>query len=330
LAQGIWPTSLFVRALSSRILSAHSLARNFISMGCGDSKTAAQTGTSTKTPAAAPAPAAKQPAKRRPEWVGKRFQVKLAESWKDYDKDEDVMITRAFLVGQQHCRFTLKSARYEIDFTKMIQINLDTGKERQIRPPPGMKAPKNPVLPAGPMIVLTVKAGQPGTVIKIDDPNNAGQQVEVAVPKNAKVGSKLAIPLPAKGETAADVVKKQEGMGLGAKVALGTTAAVVAAGAVIGGVVLGDHLTGGDLGTEGMVADAGDAVADAAADAGDAIADAAADAGEAVADATTDAAPHVEAGAADAAEWAEGAGEDVAAWFEDLGDTIGDTVMDLF
>eukprot|EP00971_Amphidinium_carterae_P164518 3261826-Amphidinium_carterae.1 len=65
------------------------------------------------------------------------------------------MITRAFLVGQGHCRFTLKSARYEIDFKKMIQINLDTGKERSIRPPPGMKAPKNPVLPAGPMIVIT-------------------------------------------------------------------------------------------------------------------------------------------------------------------------------
>jgi len=315
-------------------------------MGCGDSKIdakAAQPGASTKTPAAAPAPAARPGAqpKRRPEWVGKHFQVKLNDGWKDYDKDEDVMITRAFLVGQQHCRFTLHSARYEIDFKKMIQINLDTGKERTIRPPPGMKAPKNALLPAGPMIVLSVKAGQPGTVIKVDDPNNAGQQVEVAVPKTAKVGSKLAIPLPAKGETAADVVKKQEGMGLGAKLALGTTAAVVAAGAVVGGVVLGDHLTGGGLGTEDMAADAGDAIADAAADAGDAIADAAADAGDAIggaaADAATaigeaavDAAPHIEAGAADAAEWAEGAGEDVTAWFEDVGDAIGDTVMDLF
>mmetsp|Transcript_48967 Transcript_48967/g.109809 ORF Transcript_48967/g.109809 Transcript_48967/m.109809 type:complete len:291 (+) Transcript_48967:66-938(+) len=290
-------------------------------MGCADSKTAA---------IAAPTAATKQSAKRRPEWAGKHFQVKLVDGWKDYSKDEDVMITRAFLVGQQHCRFTFKSARYEIDFKRMIQTNLETGKERQIRAPPGMKAPKNPLVPAGPMIVLTVKAGQPGSIIKVGNPNDAGREVEVAVPKTAKVGSKLAVALPAKGETAADVVKKQEGMGLRTKVAVGTTVAVVAAGGVIGGVVLGDHLTGGGLGTEGMVADAGDAIADAAADAGDAIAGAADDAGETIAEAIVDAAPHVEVGAADAVEWAEGAGEDVAAWFEDLGDTLGDTIMDLF
>jgi len=184
------------------------------------------------------------------------FQVKLNNGWKDYDKDEDVMITRAFLLGQQFCCFSLHSeARYEVDFKKMIQINLDTGKVRTIRPPPGMHAPKTPLLPAGPMIVLSVKAGQPGKVIKVYNPSNPGQQVKVAVPKTAKVGSDLAVPLPAKGETATDVVRRQEGMGLGAKLELGTTSAVV------GGVVLGDHLTGCELVTKDIAAHAGDSIA---------------------------------------------------------------------
>eukprot|EP00971_Amphidinium_carterae_P218875 4344497-Amphidinium_carterae.1 len=129
----------------------------------------------------------------------------------------------------------------------MVQINLDTGKERQIRPPQGMRPPKGPLLPAGPMIVITrnseesrsvsraqtrvalwgtiptsnvtrttqallveetckhsrrvwiYAAGQPGTAIDVDDPNNPGQRLKVAVPKHAKVGSKVAIPIPAAG-----------------------------------------------------------------------------------------------------------------------------------
>jgi len=309
-------------------------------MGCNGSTSAHTTASEFTTPPA------------RKAQLKKHFQVKLDQGWKDYEKDEDVMITRAFLVGQKHCRFNLRGIRYEVDFQMMTQINLDNGKARAIRPPPGMKAPKNPLLPAGPMMVITVRAGQPGKVIKLEDPNNVGQQVEVAVPKNAKVGAKVAVPVPAKGEKPADVVKKQEGMGLGTKAALGTTAAVLGAGAVVGGVVLGDHLTGGGLGTEDMAADAGDAIADAAADAADFVADAAADAGDAIADAaadvgdaigeaaadagraiaeaTVDAAPHVLDGVEDAAEWAEGAGEDAAEWFADMGDTLGDTVMDLF
>mmetsp|Transcript_62948 Transcript_62948/g.117038 ORF Transcript_62948/g.117038 Transcript_62948/m.117038 type:complete len:321 (-) Transcript_62948:264-1226(-) len=320
-------------------------------MGCSSSTSHTTAAEFTTTPPAKASSAAPQP--RRPQGkFEKHFQVKLDQGWKDYEKDEDVMITRAFLIGQKHCRFTLRGICYEVDFQKMTQKNVENGKERTIRPPPGMKAPKNPLLPAGPTIVITVRAGQPGKVIKIEDSNNVGQQVEVAVPKDAKVGTKVAVPVPAKGEKPVDVVKRQQGMGLAAKGALGATAAVVGAGAVVGGVVLGDHLTGGGLGTEDMAADAGDAIADAAADAADFVADAAADAGDAIADAaadvgdaigeaaadagraiaeaTVDAAPHVLDGVEDAAEWAEGAGEDAAEWFADMGDTLGDTVMDLF
>mmetsp|Transcript_28686 Transcript_28686/g.66555 ORF Transcript_28686/g.66555 Transcript_28686/m.66555 type:complete len:290 (+) Transcript_28686:127-996(+) len=289
-------------------------------MGCGDSKAAPA---SAPAPAPAPAPAAKkaaQPKKgARPAWVGKHFQVKLDNDWKDYDKETDVMITRAYLVGQPHCRFTLRGARYEMDFSKMLQINLDTGKERSIRAPPGMRPPKNPLLPAGPMIVVTVKEGQPGTAIMVPDPNNANQQIQVAVPKTARVGSKLAVPVPKEGEQVADVMEKQKGMSAGGKVAL-TAAGIVGLGAVaVGGVVLGDYLTGGDLGTEEMAADAAEAVTDAAEHAVDEATPVVEDAAEAVADA-----------AEDAADWTADAAEDAAAWFEDVGDTIGDAVMDLF
>eukprot|EP00403_Amphidinium_massartii_P029458 CAMPEP_0178398452 /NCGR_PEP_ID=MMETSP0689_2-20121128/14779_1 /TAXON_ID=160604 /ORGANISM="Amphidinium massartii, Strain CS-259" /LENGTH=326 /DNA_ID=CAMNT_0020019213 /DNA_START=115 /DNA_END=1095 /DNA_ORIENTATION=+ len=326
-------------------------------MGCGDSKATSAAAPAAKASSTAPAAAAQQAGRARPQWAGKRFQVKLDTTWKDYDKDENVMITRAFLVGQPHCRFTLRGAEYTIDFKHMSQTNLSTGKVREIRAPPGMKQPKNPLLPAGPMIVLTVKAGQPGTAIMVADPNNPGQQVQVAVPKNAKVGSKLAVPVPRKGEKVEDVMRKQQGMSAGGKVAL-AGAGIIGLGAVaVGGIVLGDYLTGGELGTEDMAADAGDAIVDAAEAAHDAVVDdavpAIVDAAEAAHDAVVDDAapavvdaaeaahdavvddvvPAVEDAAeavADAAEWTADAAEDTAAWFEDAGDTIGDVVMDLF
>mmetsp|Transcript_53279 Transcript_53279/g.127094 ORF Transcript_53279/g.127094 Transcript_53279/m.127094 type:complete len:284 (+) Transcript_53279:65-916(+) len=283
-------------------------------MGCSSSSDKPAASAPAPAPAPAPArPAAKKGAKRKPPaWVGKHFQVKLGGDWKDYDKDEDVLITRAFLVGQPNCRFKLRGSRYEYNFKKMSQINLDTGKEREIRPPPGMKPPKDALLPAGPMIVINVQKGQPGTCIHVDDPKNPGQKIQVAVPKNAKVGSKLAVPLPGEGETVQEVMKKQEGMSAGGKVAL-AGAGLIGVGAVaVGGIVLGDYLTGGDMGTEEMAADAGDAIVDAAEDVGEW----AEGAGETIADA--------------AEEFADGAGADIVDWLADAGDTIGDVVMDLF
>mmetsp|Transcript_44059 Transcript_44059/g.80502 ORF Transcript_44059/g.80502 Transcript_44059/m.80502 type:complete len:282 (-) Transcript_44059:60-905(-) len=281
-------------------------------MGCGgssDKPAAAAAPAPAPAPAKGGAPAAKKGARGRPPWAGKHFQVKLGADWKDYEKDEDVLITRAFLCGQQNCRFKLKNARYEINFKKMMQINLDTGKERQIRPPQGMKPPKGPLLPAGPMIVITVKEGQPGTTIEVDDPNNPGQKIKVAVPKHAKTGSKVALPIPQQGESVDEVMKKQKGMGVGGAVALGLLGVGVVG---VGGIVLGDYLTGGTLGTEEMGADAADAAADAAGDVGDWAEGAMDDVGDA------------------AADFADGPGADMLDWLGDAGDTVGDFVTDLF
>eukprot|EP00971_Amphidinium_carterae_P285863 5675971-Amphidinium_carterae.1 len=108
---------------------------------------------------------------------------------------------------------------------------------------------RNPMLPASPMIVLTVKAGQHSTVLKVDDPNNVGRQVEVEVPRNAKQPLELWCLVE-----------------------------------LTGGVVLGDHLAGGGMGTEGILADAGVGIADVAANKGEIIDNAAAEAGDRIVD----------------------------------------------
>merc|ERR1719353_89477 len=127
-----------------------------------------------------------------------------------------------------------------------------THKEREIRPPPGPRPPKHALLPTGPMVIITVGTGQPGQMITVPDPNNPGQKINVYVPPGAKPGSKMAVPLPGKGETVQAVQEKQKmhdekkkaGWSTGGKVAAGG-AGLVALGAVgVGGVILGDHLMG--------------------------------------------------------------------------------------
>lgn len=242
-----------------------------------------------------------------------KWQIKLDGHWKDYDPQEDAILKRAYLVGQPNARFHLRGNDYEYSFKRMIQINKKSGKERHIRPPPGLKPPTQELLPAGPMTIITVGTGQPGTTITVPDPNNPGQKIPVHVPPTAKVGQKMAVPIPAKGETVDVVQKKQKkhddekakagGWSTGAKMAAGG-AALVGIGAVgVGGVILGDHLAGGD-----MAADMGDGIVDAAETVGDGLADA----GEAIAD------------------WAPDALEDAGDWLGDAGGDIGDFIMDLF
>merc|ERR1712187_443767 len=188
---------------------------------------------------------------------------------------------------------------YEYNFRKMKQYNKDTGKERDIRPPPGLRQPRQELLPFGPMTIITVGTGQPGTAIQVNDPNNPGQKITVYVPPTAKPGQKMAVPIPQKGETLEKVQAKQkkhdeekqkkaksEGWSTGAKVAAGG-AALVGIGAVgVGGVILGDHLAGGDMATDmgdGIV-DAGEAVGDVAEDAGEWLGDAGGDVGDFIMD----------------------------------------------
>jgi len=273
---------------------------------------------------------------------GTMWQIKLESSWKDYAKQEDMILKRAYMTGQKNAKFHLRGQNYEYNFKKMVQKNKDTKKERSIRPPCGPKPPSKPLLPTGPMIILTVKAGQPGTMIPVADPNNPGQTIQVFVPKHAKVGQKLAVPIPGKGESVADVSAKQErhdaehgtktGWSTGAKVAAGGAAVAGVAAVGVGGVILGDHLAGGDMaGTIGEAAvDASEWAVDAGGDAVDAVGDWAPGAAEAAGD-------WAEGAAADVGDWAEGAGEDIADfagdagdWMGDAAEDIGDFVMDLF
>lgn len=264
-----------------------------------------------------------QVAAKAPECHGKRhgngkpkkWQIKLEGHWQDYDEQEDRILKRAWLVGQMNVRFQLRGQRYEYNFENMRQKNLNTKKERSIRPPPGLRPPKHALLPTGPMTVVTVTDGQQGEVMTVPDPNNPGQTINVHVPLGAKPGSKMAVPLPAKGENVQAVQEKQrkheedkkkKGWSTGAKVAAGG-AALVGVGAIgVGGVILGDALTGGDMAetVAGIAVDAADAVADG---------------GDAVADWAPVALDDLGDFAGDAVDWLGDAGED-----------IGDFVMDLF
>merc|ERR1712232_195858 len=244
----------------------------------------------------------------------RKWQIRLDGQWKDYEDQEDRILKRAYLVGQPNAKFHLRGQDYEYNFRKMVQINKHTRKEREIRSPPGPKPPRHALLPAGPMTVITVGSGQPGTMITIPDPNNPGANVNVFVPPDARPGSKMAVPLPRKGENIQAVQEKQKkhdaekkqtsagGWSTGAKVAAGG-AALVGVGAVgVGGVILGDHLAGGDM--------AGD-IGAVAVDAGEAIGGGVVDAADAVADWVPGAAEDVGDFAGDAVDWLGDAGEDI-------------------
>jgi len=214
-------------------------------------------------------------------------QIKLHGQWQDYDDQEDRILKRAYLVGQPNVRFHLRGQDYEYSFKTMRQKNLKTDKERNIRPPPGPRPPKQALLPTGPMVITTVGAGQSGQMITVPCPNNPGNNINVFVPPAAKPGSKMAVPIPSKGESVEEVQKKQrkhdeetgtkgQKWSTGGKVAA-TGAAVAGVAAVgVGGVLLGDHLAGGDLATS-----IGEAAVDAGEDAVDAVGEWAPEAAEA-------------------------------------------------
>jgi len=253
----------------------------------------------------------------------KRWQIWLDGGWKDYEDPEDGILKRAYMMGHENARFHLREQDYEYNFKSMKQRNTKSQKQREIRPPLGLRPPKKPLLPQGPMTIITVREGQAGTLVDIKDPMNPGKIVKVYVPPHARPGQKLAVPIPQQGEDAAAVQRKQQkhdaqhgiktaqkSWSTGGKVAAGG-AAVMAAGAVgVGGVILGDYLAGGEM--------------------AETIGAAAVDAGEAVADAATDAVGAVEDWAPGALDDIGGAFEDAGDWLVDAGEDVGDFVMDLF
>jgi hypothetical protein len=228
------------------------------------------------------------------------FQVKLAGEWKDYSKDEDKILKRAFLAGFPNAKFSYRKNKYEVNFKKMTQKNATTGKEREIRAPRRLKPPSVPVCVAGPTTCIKVPPGSQGSTISVPHPKDKTQLIQVNVPKAAKDGQAMLVPIPpletaplatAPGSAAAAtaaappaVAGERKGSSTGAKVATG--AAVV--GLAVGGALLGEHIA-----EEGLLEDLGDGLEGA---------------GEAIVD------------GADAA----------AEWTEDAAETTGDFIMDLF
>merc|ERR1719171_1142326 len=78
----------------------------------------------------------------------------------------------------------------------MVQINTGTGKTRAIRAPNKWKAPKEPLVPPGKTTVVNVPRGAPGTTVQVPYPGIPGAFIAVNVPKSAKPGQAMLVPVP--------------------------------------------------------------------------------------------------------------------------------------
>merc|ERR1711971_1343522 len=113
----------------------------------------------------------------------------------------------------------------------------DTRKERQIRAPHNCRAPSKPLVPAGPTTVITVPPGSPGKTIQVPHPGVKGAFIAVNVPRNARPGQAMLVPVPAEAAvTAAGAPVKADkkssgGWSTGQKVAAGAAGAGAVAGA---------------------------------------------------------------------------------------------------
>merc|ERR1712146_286568 len=114
-------------------------------------------------------------------------------------------------------------------FKNMSQMNTETGKSRAIRAPNKWKAPKEPLVPPGKTTVVNVPRGAPGTTIQVPYPGRPGAFIAVNVPKSAKPGQAMLVPVPecpAKAPATASAAKPSSstsgGWSTGAKVAAGT------------------------------------------------------------------------------------------------------------
>jgi hypothetical protein len=295
-----------------------------------------------------------------------KFQIKLSGHWKDYDDAEDKILKRAYMAGFPNAKFSNRGQEYMYDFKKMHQHNIKSGTNREIRAPYKMKAPEKPIVAPGKTTVVKVQPGWPGTTQYVPHPAEKGAFIAVQVPKNAKPGMTMLVPVPdvtdankvtpgpapapapgggggyspgaAPPAAAPAAAEEKRGMSAGGKVAAG--AAVVGVGGLaVGGAVLG-LAAGGVLGddaagvADGVIGAAGDA----AGAAGDAVGDAAHAVGEfdyagaagAAGDAIGDAAGHVGEFAGDAAHHIGEFGADAGDFLIDGAEDVGDFIMDLF
>lgn len=172
-------------------------------------------------------------------------------------------------------------------------MNGTSQKERQIRAPHGWSAPTKPICQAGATTVVSVPHGAAGSTIRVPNPRFKGETINVHVPRTAKPGQAMLVPVPeaasksagyASGDTtsakdASAGAKGTSAWATGGKVAVGATALGVA---YVGGIVLGDHIY--DHGLDATVEAAGEGLEDA----GEAVAEFAVDAGEFAVDAAED------------------------------------------
>jgi hypothetical protein len=226
------------------------------------------------------------------------FQVKLGGKWVDYSSQEDKILKRAFMAGFPNARFSLRGQQYNYDFKNMVQLNTGSGKSRAIRAPNKWKAPAKPLVPPGKTTVVNVPRGAPGTTIQVPYPGRPGAFIAVNVPKSAKPGQAMLVPVPdvpAHQATASSRAPAgashaaSAGWSTGAKVAASTAAVVGVGAAAVGGAILGDHIAehGWDAAVEAAgegLADAGEAIDDFVVDAGEFIVDAAEDTGDFIMD----------------------------------------------
>lgn len=219
-----------------------------------------------------------------------RFQVELGGNWRDYSREEDKILKRAYMTGFPTAKFHLRGQDYIYDFKNMVQINKGSRKQRRIRQPHKWNAPKKPIVPSGPTTVVTVPPGSPGTTIQVPHPKIKGAFISVNVPAGARPGQAMLVPVPEHAVTAGGELSGPGpapaaggggggGWSTGAKVAAGGAAAIGVGGLAVGGAVLGMHAA--EHGVDATV----DAVGDGLADAGEAIGDFAVDAGEFIVDA---------------------------------------------
>jgi hypothetical protein len=127
----------------------------------------------------------------------------------------------------------------------MKHTNVSTRKERDLHVQTAPIRPQLPLLPSGHILIRTVGESQPGTVIIVPDLNNQGEDVNVFVPPVAKVGDKMAVPIPAKGESVKDLQLKQQRHHEkihGSREVQQGAALVRDDDACVGGVILGSHL----------------------------------------------------------------------------------------
>merc|ERR1719482_2217633 len=78
----------------------------------------------------------------------------------------------------------------------MMQLNKGTGKSRAIRAPNKWKAPRKPLVPPGKTTVVNVPRGAAGTTIQVPYPGRPGAFIAVNVPKSAKSGQAMLVPVP--------------------------------------------------------------------------------------------------------------------------------------